>query len=246
MFLRAMPCIRLWGRNVGKTTGRYCVTLAGAAGISLLHFALAHADPKPQQVKLETRFVEVTDRWSGFYAGVDFGFASQNFNYSGPSIAGSNTSSVASGGLFAGYRKQFGKAVFGVEAGGDFLSRGGSTTVDDATFTPSVSWLAHLRGMAGLLVSPKDLIYVGAGPAWTNMRVTFVPTLVTGTDGTVGVNLTLGFEHEISDAVKMRVEYDQSRFEAAHPFPDLPTDLTVHEIKAGLLIVLTPTLANAR
>jgi outer membrane immunogenic protein len=95
------------------------------------------------------------------------------------SFSGNKTS--ATGGVFLGYRWQFGTAVFGVE--GDINAKSGSASyayADSNSFrsesfygTVTQSWDGSVRGRAGFLVTPSTLAYGTVGVAFGSVGGSF-------------------------------------------------------------------------
>jgi outer membrane immunogenic protein len=95
------------------------------------------------------------------------------------SFSGHSTS--ATGGLFAGYRDQFGNAVVGFETDMNAKNGSNSHTLSDAnafraeTFTGSVkeTWDGSVRGRVGFLVTPWTLLYGTSGFAYGSVGGSF-------------------------------------------------------------------------
>jgi outer membrane immunogenic protein len=90
-------------------------------------------------------------------------------------------STSATGGLFAGYRVQFGNAVVGVETDINAKNGSSSQSLSDAnafraeTFTGSVkeTWDGSVRGRLGFLVTPWTLLYGTGGFAYGSVGGSF-------------------------------------------------------------------------
>ncbi|WP_025035810.1 outer membrane protein [Bradyrhizobium sp. DOA9] len=137
--------------------------------------AADHAMPVKAQ-----RTVAVYD-WTGFYAGVNLGYLTghnpSNYSLDSAPVGASMTLAPrgAIGGVQAGYNKQIAHWVFGVEAdwqgadADDFYCT--NCGVDPGGgMTQRVSWIATVRGRAGLGTGPL-LFYGTAGAAFGRVSV---------------------------------------------------------------------------
>jgi outer membrane immunogenic protein len=124
--------------------------------------------------------------WSGFYAGLNVGYARGNtvwndldgFLTAGGSNNESNNGFI--GGGQVGYNWQFRHAVVGVETDFDYLGLRQNTTLFAIppgnlvpAFHDSIRWLGTVRGRAGLAVD-NVLTYVTAGLAYGRTQHTIV------------------------------------------------------------------------
>src|SRR5208283_2398029 len=95
------------------------------------------------------------------------------------SFSGNKTS--ATGGVFLGYRWQFGTTVFGVEADANAKSGSNSYAYADSNYyrsesfygTVKQSWDGSVRGRAGFLVTPSTLAYGTVGVAFGKVSGSF-------------------------------------------------------------------------
>jgi outer membrane immunogenic protein len=150
------------------------------------------------------------------------------------SFSGNKTVS-ATGGVFLGYRWQFGTAVIGVE--GDANAKSGSASYAYADSNPYRSesfygtvkqnWDGSVRGRAGFLVTPSTLAYGTVGVAFGSVGGSFsyaanesssycmiaIPSCASATGGgswtTTRTGLTggAGIETLITQALTLRLEY---------------------------------------
>jgi outer membrane immunogenic protein len=174
------------------------VLLACAASFAVSHVATA-ADLKPI-LKAPPPPAPVFS-WTGFYAGANvgysFGSAHNDFNAFAPNLgvvpcppaglslcaAGSDSDSLkgAIGGLQAGYNRQFGSYVAGIEtdiqisgqkgSGSFALSLPSSTppAVMSVNTSESLDWLGTLRGRLGI-TSDRWLVYGTGGLAYGHVK----------------------------------------------------------------------------
>jgi opacity protein-like surface antigen len=151
--------------------------------------------------------------WSGFFIGAHagYGWARDPFTDPGEGVDSNITinninSQGAVGGLQAGYNRQMGSVVGGVELDLSWSGIQGSTTVSvplglGATGTDTVSesdnfeLLASARARIGYLVMPDVLVYGTGGLAFTRLTEGFTDTTTFTSGGTsgVGANTTTNF-----------------------------------------------------
>ena len=129
--------------------------------------------------------------WTGFYAGVNFGYGWADVGTSG--VSNDLTGFVGGGQL--GYNWQAGSIVLGVE--GDFQgtteSRSDSATILGTTFSVDqrIPWVATLRGRVGYLFGPA-LLYVTGGAAWQNYKISVSALGASVADNTTKSGWTIG------------------------------------------------------
>jgi outer membrane immunogenic protein len=140
------------------------------------------------------RALEPEWNWSGFYAGLNAGYArgttvwndlDGTFNISGGTLLNESTNGFIGGGQ-VGYNWQFRHAVVGVETDFNYLSLKQTTAFLDnvpgsgfAKFaiTDAVRWLGTVRGRAGLALD-NVLIYLTAGLAYGRTDHTVTVSIV--------------------------------------------------------------------
>jgi outer membrane immunogenic protein len=109
--------------------------------------------------------------WDGPYIGGNVGFGSTDFNTTasalGASVANGVTGSGVVGGVQAGYNKQFGTFVLGLET--DFDGTSISNTTD--AVSTKLSWFGTTRVRAGFLLTPVLLFYGTGGVAYGHTEV---------------------------------------------------------------------------
>ncbi len=148
--------------------------------------------------------------WTGLYLGLQAGYAwgqSSDVPWGDPGEALVDNDGPASlkgtvGGIHVGFNSRVGNLVLGVE--GDIEAtalqgddRGRSGDSNWLTNGLKGNWQASLRGQAGVLVSPRSLLYLTAGVAWLEADATIpdAPDLKTVSHGFTGWTIGSGIEH---------------------------------------------------
>jgi outer membrane immunogenic protein len=164
----------------------------------------AAAADLPRQMPVKApAYVAPYYNWSGFYLGINGGYAFGTSNWSGVG----NSSFNANGGLIggtAGYNWQIGQAVVGLEGDGDWsgVSGSGNCTIGCQT---STNWLSTVRGRLGY-AADRWLPFVTGGAAFGDIKQS-VPGF-TGSDQTnVGWTAGAGVEFAISGPWTAKLEY---------------------------------------
>lgn len=138
-----------------------------------------------------------TEPWSGLYIGAHAGYAWGGTDvdlshstgaifYNDPFVPDQGSLSDSdgfAGGLQAGFDKQFGSVVAGIEVDvswSDLEADGTFTTPLGSQWkiTSAIDTLATARGRLGFLVTPNALVYGTAGVAWGHVDVTQATTFV--------------------------------------------------------------------
>lgn len=121
--------------------------------------------------------------WTGCYVGASGGGiwgSTRNTSFD-PVLPGNITNDYhLSGGLAGGTlgcNYQVGRFVFGIEGDDSWTNIGGSTNALAPFTTTSLidtqqSWIATIRGRAGVTLSDRWLVYVTGGGAFTNAKLT--------------------------------------------------------------------------
>ena len=157
------------------------------------------------------RALEPEWNWSGFYAGLNAGYARGNTIWSdldavftaGGSIINESNNAFTGGGQI-GYNWQFRRAVVGLETDFNYLGLNQSTSLFAVapgavpiTFHDSVHWLGTVRGRAGLAVD-NVMTYITAGLAYAKTNHNFNDAgLVNHEIGTTKVGFAAGFRRGI-------------------------------------------------
>jgi outer membrane immunogenic protein len=151
---------------------------AGAAAVTLI--AANTASAADLGLPMKGPAMEAAWNWSGFYAGLNAGYARGTTVWNdldGTFTAGGSLFNESDNGFIGGgqigYNWQFRHAVFGLETDFEYLSLNQTTglfTIDGAgavaeNFHDSMRWLGTVRGRAGLAVD-NVLTYLTAGLAY--------------------------------------------------------------------------------
>ena len=147
------------------------------ACVALVAANLASAADMGLPVK--SRALEPEWNWSGFYAGLNAGYARSTtvwndldgFETSGGTDVNESTNGFIGGGQ-VGYNWQFRHAVFGIETDFQYLSNSQNTRLFalppgnvGPTFHDAIQWLGTVRGRAGVAID-NVLTYLTAGLAY--------------------------------------------------------------------------------
>ena len=170
---------------------------AQSAGAADLSVAPLYNAPPPQ-------VAPPVYNWTGFYVGANGGGAWGNSWWQSQSTQ-INLSGAQAGGT-AGYNRQFGNAVLGLEGDVDWSNLSGTS---GSTLCPgcstSDSWLSTVRGRAGYAID-RWLPYVTAGLAVGDIGAT-VPGLPGGSITTAGWTVGAGLEVGVIGNVSVKAEY---------------------------------------
>lgn len=197
------------------------VSLAGAL---LAAGGAAAADlPRRQSAPIvsDTPFVTPPAfTWTGFYAGINGGYAGGSS--SGSRQTGAKTKSSAPFGGQAGYNYQWGSVVSGVELDFDRMnveSRG--TFAGGAGYKASASYLGTVRGRLGYAVADRLLVFGTAGFALAQMSMS-VPDMSRRSKSQwhQGYVVGGGAEYAITDNVTLKAEYLYTRLDKKTYFKD--------------------------
>jgi len=167
-------CAAGWEKRVMKK-----LLFGSVAFVALIAANAASAADMGLSVK--SRALEPEWNWSGFYAGLNAGYARSTtvwndldgiINGVGGTFANESTNGFIGGGQI-GYNWQFRHAVFGLETDFNYLSLNQTTRFFDLSgsgvvafrLKDSVPWLGTVRGRAGLALD-NVLVYLTAGLAY--------------------------------------------------------------------------------
>jgi outer membrane immunogenic protein len=220
------------------------ISLAGAVLLSLASPALAADVP----VKAPAPAMALLD-WTGFYVGAQLGHGWGNDEWvnAGGAYRFAWTSSGVFGGLHAGYSRQFGALVAGLQA--EINASGIRGSGIDAVvcglpcnYTSEVRWFGSIDGRLGF-ASGRTLFYAIGGLAFAEIGHTFaVPGAVPLTAYSAsysGWNLGAGLEYLFAPNWTARVEYryydfGSAAFAAAAPVAAHSHNFTMHTVRAGV------------
>lgn len=186
--------------------------------------------PRPYAEAYPSPSYEPAPIWTGLYYGGTVGYASSDSGSSGLDGDG------AIGTIFAGYNRQYGRTVFGVEADIGIGNLSGSAATSAGSVTIDHNVMGSLRGRAGYLVSPALLIYATGGLAWSDLEVT-IGGASAGADVHYGYQIGGGAEMKMSSNVSLRLEYLYTDLEEAlivGPGSTAVVEPDYHTVRAGL------------
>jgi outer membrane immunogenic protein len=160
--------------------------LLGSVAIVML-FAAHAASAADMGLPVKSRAFEPEWNWSGFYAGLNAGYARSTtvwndldgFENAGGVLANESNNGFIGGGQ-VGYNWQFRHAVVGIETDFQYLSGSQNTRLFafpagnvGPALHDSIQWLGTVRGRAGLAID-NVMTYLTAGLAYGKARHTLV------------------------------------------------------------------------
>jgi outer membrane immunogenic protein len=142
--------------------------------------------------------------WTGFYAGLNAGYAFGKSDWDSPAISTDPDGAVVGGTL--GYNMQSGAWVFGLEGDFDWADISGSvSTCTLGTCESKADWFATARGRVGYAVG-SALIFATGGGAFADVKVS--NSVWTSTSKTMtGWTLGGGIEYAFMGRWSAKVEY---------------------------------------
>jgi outer membrane immunogenic protein len=192
--------------------------LLATAALAIMATAASAAD-LPQRQVAPAPYVPVVPAftWTGFYLGLNAGYAFSNsdkINFSDTTpFAGSIKASRDGfiGGAQAGYNWQFGQMVVGAETDIQYtdLKKRGFLGADSARL--DTSYLGTVRARLGFVPMDRALLYVTGGLAYGDTKLeAFNAGLGVGAskrDTNVGWTLGAGVEYAITNNITTKLEY---------------------------------------
>lgn len=210
---------------------------SGIAALALLatSFTAEAADIPRPIYKGPPRSVVAYYNWTGFYAGINGGYAWGESNFFG--AFDSSPKGFVIGGTL-GYNYQVGSFVWGLEGDFDYADIKGDTACLGFVCETKSKWLATARGRLGYAFD-RFLPYITGGAAFSDIEVS-VPLLglsqsQTRTGWTVGG----GLEYAFLGSWTAKIEYlyvDLGRAETTFtaPFVANNVDFKANVVRAGL------------
>ncbi len=204
-----------------------------AAALFLSPLTVQAADPS-SKVNVSANSVANTSayNWTGVYIGANIGSGRMNTDQFGPdqyqgSTAidainiDSGTATDLIGGFQAGYDKQFGKYVLGVQAMLDLSNIDTPTQYPDFPdehLNSTLKSVGTLTGRVGYLYEPELLLYAKGGLAFAkvkhtdNYQVDVDPFYGESTNTQSGFTIGAGFEYELNAHMSILAEYNHLDF----------------------------------
>nr|WP_253196017.1 outer membrane beta-barrel protein [Roseovarius sp. PS-C2] len=168
---------------------------------------------------LDPRFDEKTAALAkagagGFYAGLQVGDNAMHTKVDGPRGAGGNLTADfgdhgLAGGVFAGYRREFGNLVLGAEIEAEFNDTGWSHLAD-RDFTVERGNAYALSGIAGLRTTSGNLVYGRFGVVSAEFDSTYqrgANPVVLRSENETGLLFGMGAEIPFGNGLSGRMEY---------------------------------------
>ncbi len=191
---------------------------------------------------------EIPFNWTGFYAGINGGYAWGRSSWSDPAIGANSGNFITSGGLVGGqvgYNWQTGAVVLGIESDADWMRIKGSTTGPGGVCLADgggqcqtqQSWVGTTRARVGYAFD-RWLPYVTGGVAYGNIQV--VQPSGTSSNTNVGWTAGAGVEYAINRNWSAKLEYlhidlgTATFMGAASGTPTLAVPVTDELVRAGV------------
>jgi outer membrane immunogenic protein len=180
---------------------------AGLAGAALLVAPLAaQAADMRMPYKAPLRPVVAYYNWTGFYAGINAGYAWGSSSWSSPAISNNPKGMLI--GLTLGYNWQAGNFVYGLEGDIDWsMVKGSAACGVSGDCETKNSWLGTARGRIGYAFD-RFLPYITAGAAFGDIKATNTNIGFTGGSATkFGWTLGGGLEYAFLSNWTAKAEY---------------------------------------
>jgi outer membrane immunogenic protein len=216
---------------------RFKLIGTGVAAMALLatSFSVEAADI-PRPVYKGVRSVVAYYNWTGFYIGVNGGYAWGTSSWDFPAASVKPRGWLAGGTL--GYNYQVGSVVFGIEGDYDWADVRGSVACGVVFMCETRNtYLATIRGRFGYAFD-RWLPYITAGGAYGDIRATELVTGATATSNKFGWTAGAGLEYAFLGNWSAKIEYlyvDLGSFDTGFtaPVPD-NVSFREHVIRAGI------------
>jgi outer membrane immunogenic protein len=178
--------------------------------------------PPPPRAPAYIPVIPIQYNWGGVYIGLNGGYGFGNSAWSFPVAACPGAVSCSTGnfningplvGGTLGANFQAGAFVFGIEGDGDWSNIKGSSSSTNtvcATCQTANTWLATLRGRAGVAWDRVLVYATGGGAAGTiNTSVPAAPGFAAGSTGNTEFGWAAGggLEFAITDNITAKIEY---------------------------------------
>ena len=212
---------------------------AGVAALGLLatSFSAQAADLPPPVYRAAPLSVVAYYNWTGFYLGINGGYAWGNSDWDLPAISVKPKGWMVGGTV--GYNWQSGGIVYGLEGDFDWADMSDSTACGAFTCRTRNNWLATARGRLGYAFD-RWLPYLTGGGAFGRVEA-LVPGLASASDTLTGWTVGGGIEYAFLGNWTAKVEYlyvDLGKFNCgASCTPALATsnvDFTENIVRAGI------------
>jgi outer membrane immunogenic protein len=228
------------GAWMGDETMNFRLFGTGVAALSLLAASFsAQAADIPRPVYKAVRSVVAYYNWTGFYAGINGGYAWGTSNWDVPAISNSPSGWLVGGTL--GYNYQMGSWVLGIEGDVDWSDVKGSAVCGAFTCDTKLNYLGTIRGRIGYAFD-RWLPYVTGGGAYGDVKAASSDPATTGLiKSQFGWTVGGGVEYAFSGSWTAKVEYlyvDLGKFDcgALCTVGATTNNISFHEniVRAGL------------
>jgi outer membrane immunogenic protein len=209
------------------------------SGVALAFAAAANAADLPPQAPPAYRAPAAftpSFTWTGFYAGLNVGYGFGKISSTDGSSSEKLSGALAGGQI--GGQIQSGSFVFGVE--GDFQGswQSKSYVFGALTVKDEIPWFGTVRGRVGYAFD-RSLVYVTAGGAYTNFKISATLAGVTLTSNASHAAWTAGagWEQMFAERWSAKIEYlylDTGNVTATLFGVPLNGRLTDHIVRAGI------------
>lgn len=190
------------GRTLAPTTGTARLGLAYTFGEDMFGAPVTAAAAAP------------SSSWTGLYAGLNAGYGFTGAAASPIALGADWGLEGVVGGGMVGFDWQLGPGlVLGAEIDGAVTAISGDLRGGGVNVSAKSDWTVAVRGRAGLLVDPATMIYGLAGWSWAGLDFSIAGS--SGSENVDGVQVGVGIETRISDALSARAEYRHTFYENA-------------------------------
>lgn len=204
------------------------VAFAASASAADLPRRTAAVAPAPVAVPFFT--------WTGFYAGLNAGYAFGDFTKEGKQFLGSPKGAIL--GAQAGYNQQFGNIVAGLEGDINWLDAKDNNGFGAFTGRGKVQSLATFRGRLGF-AADRALFFVTGGYAGGSVEAKLTTPAMNYSEAKWlnGYALGAGIEYAVTNNVTIKGEYLYSSLEGKNYWAssqNVKTGVNLNTVRAGV------------
>lgn len=211
---------------------------AGVAFSALVAFAASAnaADlPRRTQAVAPAPIAVPMFTWTGFYAGLNGGYAFGDFTKAGKQFVGSPKGAILGGQV--GYNQQIGNFVVGLEGDLNWVDAKDSSGNGVFTGRGKVQSLATVRGRAGVAVD-RALFFATAGYAGGSVKADLTTPALNYSEAKWlnGYAIGAGIEYAVTNNVTVKGEYLYSSLEGKNYWADqnVKTGVNLNTVRAGV------------
>jgi outer membrane immunogenic protein len=207
-----------------------------AAALAVAPFAAQAADLPAPSYKAPAYVSPSVFSWSGFYVGLNLGYAFGNSHWDNPIVDLTPRGAVVGGTV--GYNLQTGSWVWGLEGDLDYSAAKGSAACGGGTCETAMTWLGTARGRLGYGGWSNWLPYVTGGLAFGGVKATNSAVGSTSTTR-LGWTIGAGLEYALFSNWSVKAEYlyvDLGKFNCTNCSATGVDNVTYHTsiVRAGL------------